>query len=204
VSTPEQLNIKNANFEIKNDEDEIVAKIDGESGAALFGKGSIELGADGSAAFGNEKNVFNADGSFSFANNNFLYDLIDGLAITGKFESNANGNKIVIDPKTRNLRMYNSAGLSVIDMSFYDLEQESSADMWLYSYRNNIEEGSIRMFGGRLIISGKNGTIMDISDNLQDYKMYFFINPDRLPQSRNETFNGGLYRNGEDLRIRIG
>ncbi|NDV95370.1 hypothetical protein D0T84_10635 [Dysgonomonas sp. 521] len=87
-----KLAIRNATFEIKK-EDEVVAKIDGESGAAMFGKGSIELRSDGSAAFGNEKNVFNADGSGSLANQNINWSSGGNLNIQGKLIA-GEGSKI--------------------------------------------------------------------------------------------------------------
>jgi hypothetical protein len=107
VNNEKQLSIENANFEIKNEDDEIVAKIDGESGAAVFGKGSIELKSDGAAAFGksnilfsadgtaqfSNKNILNADGSGSLANQNINWSPGGSLNIQGKLVA-GNGSKI--------------------------------------------------------------------------------------------------------------
>lgn len=111
---PNLLRILNASLQVQKTEDGQdvdVAKIDGDTGSALFGKGNILLNSDGSASFGAGKNKLNADGSFSFADGNFIYDLIDGLLMTGKFESNKAGNKIIIDPSAnRKLKLINSNG----------------------------------------------------------------------------------------------
>jgi len=86
VTKQNALTILNAFFEMVNSDGETIVSIDGLTGKAMFGKGA---------------HVFNADGSLNLANGNFLYDLINGLSITGGFESNADGNRIVIDPNRR-------------------------------------------------------------------------------------------------------
>ncbi|GAB6010233.1 hypothetical protein MK137Hg11_000287100, partial [Dysgonomonas reticulitermitis] len=83
------LTLMNADITIKDKTTgDIIAHIDGETGAALFGRGT---------------HLFNADGSLNFADGSFLYDLINGLSVTGKIQSNANGVKISIDPSDRAL-----------------------------------------------------------------------------------------------------
>ncbi|NDV95374.1 hypothetical protein D0T84_10655 [Dysgonomonas sp. 521] len=52
VSKDKQLSIRNADFEIKNVNKEVVSKIDGKSGAAAFSKGLVKFETDGSGQIG--------------------------------------------------------------------------------------------------------------------------------------------------------
>lgn len=99
------LEIVNATLEMRNAEGEVVSKIDGETGAAMFGKGANIFDGLGNVSLSNGVHKFNSDKSMELAGGNILYDLINGLLIRGKFESNKDGSRIVIDPEDRELRM---------------------------------------------------------------------------------------------------
>ncbi|WP_459602916.1 hypothetical protein [Dysgonomonas reticulitermitis] len=118
VTKPEQLSIRNATFEIKDNDNEVVAKIDGESGAASFGKGANVFNENGDVSLSGGVHKFNADKSMNLAGGNILYDLLNGLQLMGKFESNKDGNRIIIDPDDRTLKFINDIGQTLIQMSF--------------------------------------------------------------------------------------
>lgn len=88
----EKLAIKNATFEINDSNGEAVARIDGESGAAMFGKSNVILNADGSASFGNGVHKFNIDGSATFGNKNQFYKDGSGKLANGSIVYDSNGN----------------------------------------------------------------------------------------------------------------
>jgi hypothetical protein len=97
------LQILNATLEVKNSSDEIVSKIYGNDGTAMFGKFA---------------HTFNPDGSFNLANGNFLYDLINGLSVIGKIKTSSTGSSIVIDPTTNDIKMINSGGEEIFVLNF--------------------------------------------------------------------------------------
>ena len=106
---PGILQILNATLEFVNSDGELVAKIDGSDGSALFSKGNALLNSDGS------------------------------VDITGKLESNDAGSRIVIDPSTRDIRLitadgvitgswtFSDQGYAQILMKFIDFEGSMSA-----------------------------------------------------------------------------
>lgn len=77
-----------------------------------------EIKTDGTASFGNGTHIFNPDGSLNLANGNLLYDLINGLSVTGKIQSNTNGNRIIIDPDDRSFKMLNPDGKEIFILNF--------------------------------------------------------------------------------------
>jgi hypothetical protein len=90
------LRILNATLEMHKEENGnliTVARIDGETGAALFGKGSTK---------------FNADGSGQLANGNISFDDKGNSVFVGRFESDTKGLRIVIDPDLQSLLFYDN------------------------------------------------------------------------------------------------
>ncbi|WP_051697550.1 hypothetical protein [Prevotella sp. 10(H)] len=202
VSEDEQLSIRNSNFEIKDAKNESIAKIDGLSGAAMFGKG---------------QNIFNADGSFSFANNNFLYDLINGLEITGKIESNKEGRRFVIDPEERAFIMKNGDDKELAKMSFnivgerlfpYLQLSEYEGDrirretllhtelLWLTYYVRDERRLSSMLMPGDIFLRGESSfSVSTINDPLK-------VIMKNLPTDGQLLEPGQLWRNGNELRIK--
>jgi hypothetical protein len=58
------------------------------------------------------------DGSGQLAAGNIIWDAIGNLLISGKFESNQDGNRIIIDPTTRNFQMLDGEGKNIFELSF--------------------------------------------------------------------------------------
>lgn len=77
-----------------------------------------EIKTDGTASFGKGAHTFKPDGSLNLANGNILYDLISGLSVSGRIESNKDGNRIVIDPVDRSFKMFNAAGNEICIINF--------------------------------------------------------------------------------------
>ncbi len=138
---PELLRILNASFRIEKkegDETVVVAEIDGETGAAMFGKGA---------------HLFKEDGSLSLANENIIWNLIYGLLLRGKFESNREGNKIIIDPETRSIQMVGENGYVYASMSFQTEGRQDGAQIvfrgyneWVFKIMNTSQPSTILVF----------------------------------------------------------
>jgi hypothetical protein len=69
----------------------------------------------------------------------YIYAL--GGLFRGKIESNFNGNKIVIDPEDRSLKMFNSNGWLSLSMTFSQSEvgSHNDAKINVYTYKENGE-----------------------------------------------------------------
>jgi hypothetical protein len=107
-------------LEFRNTNDEVVSKLDGDTGAAMFGKGNILLNADGSASFGAGKNLLNADGSGSLANGNISFGKTGNITVTGKYQSATNGNRFEIDPASQSLNMYDGNNNQIARFMFLE------------------------------------------------------------------------------------
>ncbi len=104
-SLSKRFNLNGIDIGLKNELGELVSHLNGDTGAAMFGKGS---------------QIFNADGSFSLAGGNILWDLINGLNVTGKFESQKNGDRILINPESKAITFENSRKQIAGHWSFFD------------------------------------------------------------------------------------
>lgn len=86
---------------------------------AYFG-GSLDDAVEGKTPIG-----FKMDGSGWLANRNILWDALGNLLLSGKFESNKDGNRIEIDPEDRSLKLINDIGQTLIHIYFERDESES-------------------------------------------------------------------------------
>ncbi|MFR9165949.1 MAG: hypothetical protein ACLVKO_06935 [Dysgonomonas sp.] len=86
----ELLRINNASLEIKDENGDAVASIDGKTGSAVFGKGNILLNSDGSACFGKNKNILKSNGAGSLANGSLSWDSDGNLSVSGKLTAGDN------------------------------------------------------------------------------------------------------------------
>jgi len=118
-------------LEFRNASDEVVSKIDGDTGEAMFGKGA---------------HVFNTDGSLNFANGNFLYDLTSGLSITGKFESNVDGVRLILDPVARALLMKDVNDKDIVTLSIDSSSAFGSRSRLLLRNTNEGNESSLFVY----------------------------------------------------------
>ncbi|WP_303897510.1 phage tail protein [Dysgonomonas mossii] len=83
---------------------------------AYFG-GSLDDAISGLASI-----IFRMDGSGQLAKGNISWDALGALLTRGKFESNIDGNKVVIDPTTRSLKMLDEENREILVAVFERLE----------------------------------------------------------------------------------
>lgn len=142
---PQVLRLLNATIEVKNGNNESVASINGATGDAMFGKGSHQ---------------FSNDGSFNIANGNMLYDLINGLSVVGKIETSKDGARIVVNPETRSLEMYNINNFKVLSILFEE-NWGINPEINLFSY------GTSSTLVSKTRITADSIRITDIPANLE-------------------------------------
>ncbi len=79
----------------------------------LYGGGTLDEAVAGITPI-----LFRADGSGHVANRNISWDALGNLLVRGIFESNEDGNRIIINPTTRSIKMIDDEDKEVMDISF--------------------------------------------------------------------------------------
>lgn len=150
------------------------------------------------------KILLNKDGSGRLADGNVTWDVDGNVDITGKFESNTDGVRIVIDPSARSIIMYNSNGFVIGRWSFYQLGNITYSSLMLRNIdTNNKTTSTTTIDGGRIsVYKGDVSSFPEVSIYPEGETFQFFFNMDRLPASRDTAIVSTLYRDGETIKIR--
>lgn len=116
----------------------------------------------------------------------YIYAL--GGVFRGRVETSINGNRIVIDPSTSSLKMYNSDGKVCLNMSFSESEERIFAGINVIEY-----EGDTPSFSASL-----SGRILTFSNSIEGYSGLFA--PDRISfqAGREEILNIQSFKNYND------
>lgn len=101
------------------------AAMDADEVVAYFG-GSLDDAVEGKTPIG-----FKMDGSGWLANQNIIWDALGNLLLSGKFESNKDGNRIEIDPEDRSLKLINNIDQTLIHMHFEASEDNQGNKFFL-------------------------------------------------------------------------
>lgn len=116
----------------------------------------------------------------------YIYAL--GGVFRGRVETSINGNRIVIDPSTSSLKMYNSDGKVCLNMSFSESGERIFAGINIIEY-----EGDTPSFSASL-----SGRILTFSNSLEGYSGIFA--PDRITfqAGKEEILNIQSFKNFND------
>ena len=183
------LRLNNASIDIKNEEEETVAAIDGETGAAMFGKGAHK---------------FDADGSLSLAGGNIVWDLINGLIVTGKYQSSLTGRRFEIasqPPKFSILNNNEAVELEMVAGSAGEIAINLYDGVPTPFLRVHIDPNQIIIYDnephlGRSVRLAAEGT--DFNADVSFRRGVVMLN---LPTSDYGLHPGQLWRDGNTLRI---
>lgn len=87
------------------------------------------------------------DGSGHLAGENLVWDALSNLLMRGRFETNKNGAKIIIDPTTNKLSMANLLAHEIMSMSYeyQPINQSSWAELLLKNMVGSDDWGSIKI-----------------------------------------------------------
>lgn len=120
--------------------------------------------------------------------------------LRGRFESNHNGNRIVIDPSLRALRLVESGGKLVGDWSF--LSKHSVLSVYHQPAENIREEVQIQ---GNTVKIGKYNEDGDYTPYASFGTSGIWFNPLIIPTASRypELSNGQWYRDGENIKMKI-
>lgn len=150
--------------------------------------------------------ILRMDGSGHLASGNILWDVLGNLLISGRFESNKNGNRIVIDPETRSLKMLHN-DLEIFNLNFFINGSYVGPQM-----RFNLWDESTNKIMRYLEISGEAFIINEYTSN-GGVKTFFnidiankkiWIDADQLPQSKEDSYAREMYMDGEFVKINRG
>ncbi|MDU1906326.1 MAG: hypothetical protein E6772_16270 [Dysgonomonas sp.] len=181
----ELFNLYSIDIEFKNKNGEVVSHLDGNTGAAMFGKGL---------------HSFNADGSFSIAGGNILWDLISGLIVTGKFESQKNGDRILIDPNSKAIRFMTSENSLVGNWSFFD----SGSIIQLFHRPADSQIDETQINGNNIFFHIRNtNSDYSIFSRVGAFGAKFDIKVFPTKARLAELEIGELYRDGDVIKMKI-
>lgn len=145
----------------------------------------------------------------------FLDGRTGQVKITGSFESNKTGNKIVIDPEDKSLKMISDTGLELFKIYFKDIEDITGSFLSLTRYYNGRVMNTAEMNPIQLIMRSYSGTesssmlsanTFSLGAGLTDFSVSAINNVLRLvlsglPTSGVNLPRGTVWRDGNLLRI---
>lgn len=138
------------------------------------------------------------DGAGWLAKKNIMWDTAGNVQYTGKVTSNSDGNRIVIDPSSRSLRMYHN-NLSVLNMYFYVWQQNTGSKIDMAMYSGNSIKSQCTVSADGIDARSPSGTSF-FSASVTNQKIW--IDAALLPQSRDAAYPREVYMDGEILKVK--
>lgn len=123
-------------------------------------------------------------------------------SFTGTISSNANDNRIVIDPSERSLKMLNAKDQVLSKQDFFINGNYSGGQLRinLIDQQTDATHCYADIDGGTIAVY-RDGIIFARFDAFQKK---IWIDADLLPQSRNEAYSKEMYMDGETVKIKRG
>lgn len=160
----------------------------------FWGGGDVDEAVEGKCPI-----TFFANGSGWVANQNISWDELGNLLVRGVFESNKDGNRIIIDPSTRSLKMmYND--LVMFELDFFVNGNYAGARMKsnLYDLTTGQLYSSTEMDGGKVSVSKGDNEFV----RFDAYQSKIWIDVDKLSQDRDSAYPKEAYMDGEIMKFR--
>lgn len=179
----------------------IIAKSGEIGGIGIDEKGiySLAKGEDGSPMF----KLNGEDGSGYFAGGGISWDSLANLLIRGRFESNKDGNKIVIDSDSRTFKMYSKDGYEVFSLSFseglsWDNKPYILPILTVNRYLDNKLSSYVKIDGKSIGVYPASGASFFVADVINQK---IWIDASKLPQGRDNANPREVYMDGENLKV---
>lgn len=157
-------------------------------------------GEKGHASFGAGRIGFDGDGSGWLAKGSIQFDKNGNLDIFGRLTSNYAGDRLVIDPTDRSMKMINAANQEVVKQDFFVNNNYSGGQIQV-----NLVDQTTGSNHCHAIIDG--GKIAIYRDGIEfarfdAYQKKIWIDADALPQGRDNAYAKEVYMDGETMKIR--
>ncbi|MDR1121808.1 MAG: hypothetical protein LBM08_12935 [Dysgonamonadaceae bacterium] len=143
----------------------------------------------------------NPDGSGSLGNGNLSWNTKGDMNITGAFNSNGDGNRIIINPIGRYIEFINSNDEVLGYMSFWGNDNWSEPNVFFQNYRDGAIQGSFAIHGSTIRMKDRNAETVWEKSVYGDGSLHFYIKPDSLPASGSGLLPGTVWRDGTTLKI---
>lgn len=153
------------------------------------------------STWGNQLNAkikLNHDGSGWLASKNITWDTAGNLQYTGKFTSNSSGDRIVIDPSLRALRMYNN-NLSVLNMYFFKNGANTGSKIEMAMFSGSALKTQCEVSADGFDARSPSGVTF-FGASVTNQKIW--IDAASLPQSRDAAYPREVYMDGEVLKVK--
>lgn len=120
----------------------------------------------------------------------------------GKITSNANGDRLIIDPEDRSMKMINSLDQEVVRQDFFLNNRYSGGQIRV----NLVDQGNGKNHCHAVIDGGRIAVYRDgvVFVRFDAYQKKIWIDANLLPQSREEAYKDEIYIDGENMKIRRG
>lgn len=157
-------------------------------------------GTYGQAVNNEAKIVLRHDGSGFLANKNISWNTSGDLSIIGKIQTSDNGNRIIIDPSTRSIRMINDKNSLAGEILFNDMTGYQSLPAF-HIYMRNASSGvsnyrvSMGYFGFGSYDNGGNVLFNISPSGLMTFPYMSTVDP---------KVKGAIWRDGNMLKISLG
>lgn len=166
----------------------------------LWGGGTFQQAIMGLASV-----VFRHDGSGHVASGKISWDKNGNPKVLGEFEgrivSNANGNKIIIDPGSKSLDMLNSEGQVVSKQDFYLNNNFSSGRLRINLVDQTTGQSNcyVQIDGGCIAVYTADRHEFFRADA---YQKKIWVDAELLPQSRAAANSKEMYMENETVKIK--
>lgn len=157
-------------------------------------------GTYGQAVNNEAKIVLRHDGAGFLANKNISWNTSGDLSIIGKIQTSDNGNRIIIDPSTRSIRMINDKNSLTGEILFNDMTGYQSLPAF-HIYMRNASSGvsnyrvSMGYFGFGSYDNGGNVLFNISPSGLMTFPYMSTVDP---------KVKGAIWRDGNMLKISLG
>lgn len=159
----------------------------------LWGGGNYWQATTGAASV-----VIRHDGSGWLASKNITWDTRGNIEYTGKVTSNSSGDRIVIDPSLRALRMYNN-NLSVLNMYFFKNGANTGSKIEMAMFSGSALKTQCEVSADGFDARSPSGVTF-FGASVINQKIW--IDAASLPQSRDAAYPREVYMDGEVLKVK--
>lgn len=128
-------------------------------------------------------------------------DMIDTNTLKAKYvETSDSGNRIIIDPVEKCLKMINSDNKEITRLDFFVTSTRSGPRLAFDLYNSGVKKANLVMTGEGLSIY--DDYIYSPFFAVDAMNHVIRINTDRMPQNRNNAGLGQMYMDGETLKVK--
>lgn len=128
-------------------------------------------------------------------------DMIDTNTLKAKYvETSDSGNRIIIDPVDKCLKMINSNNQEIARMDFFITSTRTGPRLAFNLYNSGVKKANLIITGDGILIYDDNIYSPFFAIDSTNHRI--MINADRMPQNRNNATLGQIYMEGEVLKVR--